>query len=505
MPQAIDPTFLALPRRALADAALTRARELGRRPRRLPPRTGQGGPPAGPGPRARRSPGRRGVRVRGEGGPRRHLGLRGRHRPHPRRRGRASPSRPSRWPAPRGRSAPSGWSWPTNRSTPTPTWVSAYRRQPLRRAGGRPGPAAHGLDGPAAGGRRRRPRRRVGPRRPGEQVLRRRGGHRHHPATGADPPAGHRRVGGSRLGGLRDDAHPGPARRPGLGVPDRDGLGLGRRARPAPRAAGRADGRARRRRRHLRPGDRPVQPVAHHPRVDRPRHRARPGPRLRGGLRRHVVRHLRPAGAPAVRRRRSCTSPATGSPSTGWRPSASTTRGWRPRPGTSSATASSSATSSTGAWPPWQRLGRSNGCAFADSPQPRPAAAHGQRVAPAGGRRAVHRGADRRGRRGASTSSATRAGRSTCSATTSSSPVSASTGSTAGGWPGRSSDVAYQGTTTDFWGSMEAVGGPETYVLGGAFNCGKAQPGQVAAVSHGCPSRPVPRVRILNTVREAGR
>ena len=30
---------------------------------------------------------------------------------------------------------------------------------------------------------------------------------------------------------------------------------------------------------------------------------------------------------------------------------------------------------------------------------------------------------------------------------------------------GQLRDVAYQATTTDFWGSMEAVGGPETYVL----------------------------------------
>ena len=27
---------------------------------------------------------------------------------------------------------------------------------------------------------------------------------------------------------------------------------------------------------------------------------------------------------------------------------------------------------------------------------------------------------------------------------------------------GQLRDVAYQATTTDFWGSMEAVGGPET-------------------------------------------
>ena len=70
---------------------------------------------------------------------------------------------------------------------------------------------------------------------------------------------------------------------------------------------------------------------------------------------------------------------------------------------------------------------------------------------------------------------------------------------------GQVRDVAYQATTTDFWGSMEAVGGPDTWVLGGAFNCGKAQPGQVASVSHGCPSALFRGVRILNTTQEAGR
>jgi TldD protein len=70
---------------------------------------------------------------------------------------------------------------------------------------------------------------------------------------------------------------------------------------------------------------------------------------------------------------------------------------------------------------------------------------------------------------------------------------------------GQLRDVAYQATTTDFWGSMEAVGGPETYVLGGAFNCGKGQPGQVAAVSHGCPSALFRGVNVLNTRTEGGR
>jgi TldD protein len=70
---------------------------------------------------------------------------------------------------------------------------------------------------------------------------------------------------------------------------------------------------------------------------------------------------------------------------------------------------------------------------------------------------------------------------------------------------GQLRDVAYQATTTDFWGSMEAVGGPSTWRLGGAFNCGKAQPGQVAAVSHGCPSALFRGINVLNTRTEAGR
>ncbi len=69
---------------------------------------------------------------------------------------------------------------------------------------------------------------------------------------------------------------------------------------------------------------------------------------------------------------------------------------------------------------------------------------------------------------------------------------------------GQLRDVAYQATTTEFWNSMEAVGGPSTWQLGGAFNCGKAQPGQVAAVSHGCPSALFRKVNVLNTRAEGG-
>jgi TldD protein len=69
---------------------------------------------------------------------------------------------------------------------------------------------------------------------------------------------------------------------------------------------------------------------------------------------------------------------------------------------------------------------------------------------------------------------------------------------------GQLRDVAYQATTTAFWNSVEAVGGPQGYVLGGAFNCGKGQPSQVAPVSHGCPAVLLRGIRILNTAQEAG-
>ena len=70
---------------------------------------------------------------------------------------------------------------------------------------------------------------------------------------------------------------------------------------------------------------------------------------------------------------------------------------------------------------------------------------------------------------------------------------------------GQLRDVAYQAITTDFWNSMEAVGGASTWRLGGAFNCGKAQPGQIAAVSHGCPPALFRGVNVLNTRAEGSR
>lgn len=68
---------------------------------------------------------------------------------------------------------------------------------------------------------------------------------------------------------------------------------------------------------------------------------------------------------------------------------------------------------------------------------------------------------------------------------------------------GQVRDLAYQARTPDFWGSLVALGDHSTVVLGGALNCGKGQPGQVAAVSHGCPTAVFEGVTILNTAEQA--
>jgi TldD protein len=70
---------------------------------------------------------------------------------------------------------------------------------------------------------------------------------------------------------------------------------------------------------------------------------------------------------------------------------------------------------------------------------------------------------------------------------------------------GQLRDVAYQAITTEFWGSLRGLGGPSSWLLSGALNCGKAQPGQIAAVSHGCPPGLFEQVTVLNTAREGGR
>jgi TldD protein len=54
----------------------------------------------------------------------------------------------------------------------------------------------------------------------------------------------------------------------------------------------------------------------------------------------------------------------------------------------------------------------------------------------------------------------------------------------------------YNGITTEFWGSCDAVGGSEEWVLWGTPNCGKGQPGQVARVGHGASPARFRNVRV---------
>jgi TldD protein len=63
-------------------------------------------------------------------------------------------------------------------------------------------------------------------------------------------------------------------------------------------------------------------------------------------------------------------------------------------------------------------------------------------------------------------------------------------------------DVTYQARTPEFWNSMDMIGGPRSYFLGGSFNDGKGQPSQSNAVSHGCPPARFRNVAVINTGRQ---
>ena len=64
-------------------------------------------------------------------------------------------------------------------------------------------------------------------------------------------------------------------------------------------------------------------------------------------------------------------------------------------------------------------------------------------------------------------------------------------------------DVAYQMRTPDFWNAMDMIGGKASYQLGGSFFDGKGQPGQINAVSHGCPPARFRQINVINTGRKA--
>jgi TldD protein len=64
---------------------------------------------------------------------------------------------------------------------------------------------------------------------------------------------------------------------------------------------------------------------------------------------------------------------------------------------------------------------------------------------------------------------------------------------------GELKDVAYRSSTLDFWNSMDMLGGPDSYVLGGIVDEKKGQPEQTHSVSHGCPPARFSQCMVVNT------
>ncbi len=60
-------------------------------------------------------------------------------------------------------------------------------------------------------------------------------------------------------------------------------------------------------------------------------------------------------------------------------------------------------------------------------------------------------------------------------------------------------DVAYVSRTPDFWNALALIGGKQTYYMGASFRDGKGQPGQINAVSHGCPIALFRDIEVINT------
>ncbi|HET6503017.1 MAG TPA: TldD/PmbA family protein [Amycolatopsis sp.] len=70
---------------------------------------------------------------------------------------------------------------------------------------------------------------------------------------------------------------------------------------------------------------------------------------------------------------------------------------------------------------------------------------------------------------------------------------------------GQLAGVAYQARTVDFWAALSALGGERSYRLFGADLCGKGQPLQVAAASHGCPGAVFSGIRVVDTAGTGAR
>ncbi len=305
-------------------------------------------------------------------------------------------------------------------------------------------------------------------------------------------------------GRLRDDGHARGARRARLGVPHRRRLGLRGRARHDPRAA-RGEGQGARRRSRGRTTWSSTPPTSGSRSTSRSA--TLPSTTARSATRPPTRAPASPrptSSAPCGTALTSCTSPATARSRTAWPPSASTTTASPPPQWDLVRDGVLVGYQLDRAFAPRLGLARSNGCAFADSPhhvpiqrmanvslQPDPARDTSTDELIAGVERGIYVVGDKSWSIDMQRYNFQFTGQRFYRIEN-------------GALAGQLRDVAYQATTTDFWGSLDGVGGPSTWVLGGAMNCGKAQPGQVAAVSHGCPSARFRGVNVLNT-REEGR
>ncbi|MEV4694769.1 TldD/PmbA family protein [Micromonospora echinospora] len=64
---------------------------------------------------------------------------------------------------------------------------------------------------------------------------------------------------------------------------------------------------------------------------------------------------------------------------------------------------------------------------------------------------------------------------------------------------GQVSGAAYQAETTAFWSALCGLGGEGTWLLSGADMCGKGQPVQASAASHGCPAAVFRGIDVVDT------
>ena len=354
----------------------------------------------------------------------------------------------------------------------------------------RPGPVAH-VDRPAARGEWRTSTTPTRPA-PSPPAPGRASGRSSRPSRSTPRPAPSR------------PCAPSPRPSAGAGSTSPGRVGLGRASSPPcpsswPRRCG-AVGRGR----PLRPRHRPDQPVADHPRVDRPRHRARPRARLRGGLRRHVVRDLRPArlaplrvrcherhrrphgaarpGHRRLRRRGGRARSLRHHPRRRARRLPARPAAWRPRRGSAGPTGAPSPTR-----PLHMPLQRMANVSLQPGARPGRRAPRTSSRASSGG---IYVVGDKSwsidmqrynfqftGQRFFRIEDGRLAGRSTTSPTRPRRPSSG-----------------------DRW---RRSAGESTYVLGGAFNCGKGQPGRSPPVSHGCPPALFRAVRVLNARPDA--